>query len=57
MSSAVGAALGNKMDDRSSHVFVFVGDGEADEGQVWEGAQFAAHYKLDNQMCIRDRPW
>ena len=48
MSSAVGAALGNKMDDRDNHTFVFVGDGEADEGQIWEGAQFAAHYKLSN---------
>ena len=54
MSSAVGAALGNKMDGRNNHVFVFVGDGEADEGQVWEGAQFAAHYKLDNLICFVD---
>lgn len=54
MSTAIGAALGNKMDDRSNHVFVFVGDGECDEGQVWEGAQFAAHYKLDNLVCFVD---
>ncbi len=54
MSSAVGAALGNKMDGRNSHTFVFVGDGEADEGQVWEGAQFAAHYKLNNLICFVD---
>ena len=54
MSTAVGAALGNKMDGRDSHVFVFVGDGECDEGQVWEAAQFAAHYKLDHLICFVD---
>lgn len=54
MSTATGAALGNKIDGRDNHVFVFVGDGEADEGQVWEGAQFAVHYKLDNLICFVD---
>ena len=54
MSTATGAALGNKLDGRDSHVFVFVGDGECDEGQIWEGAQFAAHYKLDNLVCLVD---
>ena len=54
MSTATGAALGNKLDGRDSHVFVFVGDGECDEGQVWEAAQFAAHYKLDNLVCFVD---
>ena len=54
MSSAVGAALANKVDGRDSHVFVFVGDGECDEGQVWEAAQFAAHYKLDHLICFVD---
>mgnify|MGYP000782756500 FL=1 len=54
MSTATGAALGNKLDGRDSHVFVFVGDGECDEGQVWEAAQFAAHYKLDNLTVIVD---
>ena len=54
ISAAVGAALGNKMDERNNHVFVFVGDGECDEGQVWEAAQFAAHYKLDNLVCLVD---
>ena len=54
MSTATGAALGNKIDGRDNHVFVFVGDGEADEGQVWEAAQFAAHYKLDNLVCFVD---
>lgn len=54
MSTAVGAALGNKLDGRDNHTFVFVGDGECDEGQVWEGAQFAAHYKLSNLVCFVD---
>ncbi len=54
MSEAVGAALGNKCQGRDSHVFVAVGDGESDEGQVWEAAQFAAHYKLDNLICLVD---
>lgn len=54
MSTATGAALGNKIDGRQNHVFVFVGDGECDEGQVWEAAQFAAHYKLDNLICFVD---
>ena len=54
MSTATGAALGNKIDGRDNHVFVFIGDGEADEGQVWEAAQFAVHYKLDNLVCFVD---
>ena len=54
MSTATGAALANKVDGRTNHVFVFVGDGECDEGQVWEAARFAAHYKLDNLVCFVD---
>ena len=54
MSTATGAALANKVAGRTNHVFVFVGDGECDEGQVWEAAQFAAHYKLDNLVCFVD---
>jgi len=54
MSEAVGAALGSKVLGRANHVFVAIGDGEADEGQIWEGAQFAAHYKLDNLICLVD---
>lgn len=54
MSEAVGAALGNKVQGKSSHVFVAVGDGECDEGQIWEAAQFAAHYKLNNLICLVD---
>lgn len=54
MSEAVGAALGCKAQGRASRVFVAVGDGECDEGQIWEAAQFAAHYKLDNLVCLVD---
>ena len=54
MSTATGAALGHKIDKRDNRVYVFIGDGEADEGQVWEAAQFAAHHKLDNLVCFAD---
>ncbi|MBQ8144092.1 MAG: transketolase [Butyricicoccus sp.] len=54
MSEAVGAALGNKVQNRPGRVYVAVGDGECDEGQIWEAAQFAAHYKLDNLVCLVD---
>ncbi|MDO4489708.1 MAG: transketolase [Lachnospiraceae bacterium] len=54
ISEAVGAAAGLKALGKASKVFVAVGDGEADEGQVWEAAQFAAHYKLDNLICFVD---
>ena len=53
-SEAVGAALGLKLKGKDSHVFCVVGDGEADEGQVWEAAQFAAHYNLDNLIFLVD---
>lgn len=55
MSEAVGAAMGSKVQGKSNHVFVAVGDGECDEGQIWEAAQFAAHYKLDNLICLVDQ--
>ncbi len=54
MSEAVGAALGNKTQNLPGRVYVAVGDGESDEGQVWEAAEFAAHYKLDNLTCFVD---
>lgn len=54
MSEAVGAAMGSKVQGKSNHVFVAIGDGEADEGEIWEAAQFAAHYELDNLICLVD---
>ena len=55
VSTAVGAALGNKIDGRTNHVFCVVGDGEADEGQVWEGFHFAYAHKLDNIIFFIDK--
>ncbi|MBQ6333498.1 MAG: transketolase [Erysipelotrichaceae bacterium] len=54
ISEAVGAAYGNRLQNIDSRVFVFVGDGEAQEGQVWEAAEFAVHYKLNNLICLID---
>ena len=53
-SEAVGAALGLKTLKKDNKVFCVVGDGESDEGQVWEAAQFAAHYNLDNLIFLVD---
>ncbi|MFI3115018.1 MAG: transketolase [Clostridia bacterium] len=54
VSSATGIALANKIDKLSSRTFVFVGDGELNEGQCWESAQFAAHHKLDRFTVLVD---
>jgi transketolase len=55
MSIAVGAAIGLRMDQKPNHVYVLHGDGELDEGQVWEGLMTASHYNLDNLTAIVDR--
>ena len=54
-STAAGAALGNKIDGRTNHVFCVIGDGEADDGQVWESFQFAYAHKLDNLIYFIDK--
>ncbi|MGI6668314.1 MAG: transketolase [Acetivibrionales bacterium] len=54
MSTAVGVALGNRLDGRDSFTYLILGDGELDEGQVWEGALFANHYKLANLIAFVD---
>ena len=54
LSCACGVALGLRLDERDSRVFCIIGDGESDEGQVWEAAMFAAHHKLDNLVGITD---
>lgn len=54
ISAAVGMALGAKMDDKSFRVYTMLGDGEIEEGQVWEAAMFAGHRKLDNLCVIVD---
>jgi transketolase len=51
---AVGKALAFKIDDRPNHVFALVGDGEAQEGTIWEAAMFAAAQKLSNLTVIFD---
>ena len=55
LSFGVGASMAAKLDGRSSRVFVMLGDGECDEGQVWEAAMAASHYHLDNLVAIVDR--
>ena len=55
LSFAVGAAIAGKIDGSSSRVFAMLGDGECDEGQVWEAAMSASHYRLDNLVAIVDR--
>ena len=51
ISAAAGMALAGKIDGKSYRVYTVVGDGESEEGQVWEACMFAAHYKLDN-LCV-----
>jgi len=55
LSFAVGAALAGKLDSREYKVYVLLGDGECDEGQVWEAAMAAAHFKTDNIIAIVDK--
>ncbi len=54
ISAAVGMALGAKMDNKEFRVYTLLGDGEIQEGQVWEAAMFAGHRKLDNLVVIVD---
>ena len=53
-SAAVGIALGLRLDKKPSHVYTIIGDGESDEGQVWEAALFAAHQRLSNLVALTD---
>ena len=54
LSVAAGRALAAKQDKKSFRSFVIIGDGECNEGSVWESAEFANHYKLDNLIAIVD---
>ncbi|MCT4661464.1 MAG: transketolase [Tissierellales bacterium] len=54
ISAASGMALANKIDETSNRVYALLGDGEVQEGLVWEAAMFAAHYKLDNLTAVLD---
>jgi len=54
ISVSVGMALAGKMDKKDYRVYTLLGDGELEEGQVWEAAMSAAHYKLDNLTAFVD---
>lgn len=54
ISAAVGMALAGKLDNKDYKVYAILGDGECEEGQVWEAAMFAAHKKLDNLVAFVD---
>ena len=53
-SCAVGVALGSKLEDDGATIFAIIGDGESQEGQVWEAGMFAAAKKLDNLVAFTD---
>lgn len=55
ISAACGMALAAKIDNKSYRTYTVLGDGEVEEGQVWEAAMFAAHNKLDNLVVIVDQ--
>lgn len=54
LSAANGMALAGKLDKKDYNVYVLIGDGEMQEGQIWEAAMTAAHYKLDNIIAFID---
>jgi len=54
ISAACGMALAGKTKGKSYKTYCIIGDGEMQEGQVWEAAMFAAHYKLDNLVAVLD---
>jgi transketolase len=55
LSIAVGTAIGLRLDKKTNHVYCILGDGEMDEGQIWEAMMTAAHHKVDNLTAIVDR--
>jgi len=55
LSLGIGMALGIKKDGLASKVYVLMGDGELGEGQIWEAATVAPHYRLDNLVAMIDR--
>ena len=54
LSVACGMALSAKLDNVDRRVYAVLGDGESEEGQIWEAAMFASHYKLDNLCAVLD---
>ena len=55
LSVGIGMALAGKYDSKKYKTFVLIGDGESQEGQIWEASLSAAHHKLDNLIAITDR--
>lgn len=54
LSAGIGKALGNRLDGIDAYTYVIIGDGESNEGQVWEAAMSAAQYKLDKLIAFTD---
>lgn len=54
LSAAIGMAIAAKMDGSGVRVYAIIGDGESQEGQIWEAAMLASHYKLDNLLVMQD---
>lgn len=54
LSAAAGLALGKKLDGEDRYVYTLCGDGESEEGQIWEAAMFAAHHGLDHLIAMTD---
>ncbi|MBO6028857.1 MAG: transketolase, partial [Bacteroidales bacterium] len=54
LSAACGLALGKKLDKDDNFVFCLCGDGESEEGQIWEAGMFAVFHKLDNLIAMTD---
>ncbi|GHT67566.1 transketolase [Bacteroidia bacterium] len=54
ISAAIGLVLANRLDKTEKKVYLIIGDGESNEGQIWEGAMAAAHYKLNNLIAFTD---
>ncbi len=55
LSFGLGSALSARLDKKQTRVYVLLGDGECDEGQIWEAAMAATHYNVDNLVAIVDR--
>ena len=54
ISAAIGIALANRLNQINKKVYLIIGDGESNEGQIWEGAMAAAHFKLNNLIAFTD---
>ncbi len=54
LSVAIGAAVGKKLAGEQNYVYVLLGDGESQEGQIWEAAEFASHHKVNNLIAFTD---